>query len=117
MNLEQPPQIALPNWSVTLVDFNRLIAAAQPRLIRFPEAPFPLVFSCSANGIWPVTRRGYMPPVERSYVDGMSDVLDAIARLMMREPNSSIGGRFSVTFDGAYRTRDFVLLANFELTA
>lgn len=109
--------LTVPCWTVTLEELADLHAAARPRLIRFPYPTFPLIFSCSPNGIWPTTSLGYTQPGDRHYVDGRSNILDTVAHLMMSRADSATGGRFTVTLDGATRTRDAAPIAHFELTA
>jgi len=118
-NVTYPPtlQESPPTWTVTFDDFTRALVAAAPRLTRFPYPVFPLVFSCSVNGVWPTTCLGYMSAATRQYVDGRSNIVDAVAHLMMSRHDSWQGGRFTVTLDGAFRTRDRSPLARFELAA
>ena len=108
---------SVPRWAVTLDDITDLLLAAQPRLTHYPYPTFALVFSCSRNGTWPTTSLGYIRHADRHYVDGCSTILDAVARLMINDAESPTGGRFTITLDGATRTRDGAPIATFELTA
>jgi len=110
-------QESLPYWTITLDEFATVLVQATPRLVNFPYPVYPLVFSCSSNGIWPTSSLGYMPPATRRYIDGKSNILDALAQVMTSRHNSSNGGRFTVTLDGAFVTRDNAPLARFQLTA
>ena len=113
------PQLhhSVPHWTVTLDEMTDVVVAARPRLIRFPYPTFPLIFSCSPNGIWPTTSLGYTPPGDRHYVGGRVNILDAVAHLMLNDAASTSGGRFTITLEGATRTRDATPIAHFELTA
>ena len=117
MTLSPHLQESIPHWAVSFDDLAKLFTVAAPRIARFPYPTFPLIFSCSPNGVWPTTCLGFMPPDTRQYVGGQSNILDSIAQLMMSDPDSWRGGRFTITLDGAVRTRDDAVLARFELAA
>jgi hypothetical protein len=105
-----------PTWSVLLADLLEIYRLAAPRFQRFEYPDFPLIFSCSTNGVWPVTRFGFMPPGERVMVSGRSSILDNVACLLMCVRGSTQGGRFTLDADGAQRTKDALVLARFEVT-
>ena len=115
MSLRSSTQQTTPRWIVTVDDLTKLFETATTRSMH-PEPTYAVTFSCSSNGIWPTTRMGFMPPETRQYVEGPSTLLAAIAQQMMRMSDSWMGGRFSVTLDGATRTRDAEPIVSFELT-
>lgn len=117
MNCSPRTQFAAPRWLVTVDDLTDLFVAAVPRLSVFPEPVFPVVFSCSTNGIWPTTSRGFMAEEDRLYIREPGVLLTAVAAQMMSMPDSWMGGRFTITLDGATRTRDGEPIAEFELAA
>jgi hypothetical protein len=59
----------------------------------------PVHLSCNAQGaVWVSTGHGRIPSDERRYLDGRSDGLDEIVKLVLR--HRSIGGKFTVSADG-----------------
>ena len=101
---------------VTFEEWTELFRLAAERLARFPYPANEVIFSCSPHGIWPTTRRGFISPHERTLIDGKSRLLDTIASLMLSEP-VAVGGRFTVTSEGAFRTRNLMPVCLFELGA
>jgi hypothetical protein len=118
MTMQSPTQTTpVPHWIVPFADLVRIFELAEPRLRRFDHPAHPLIFSCSVNGIWPTTCLGPTPVCERVMIGGQSALLDATADLLMHTCDSTRGGRFTVTLDGVFRTRDGAVLAQIELTA
>lgn len=111
----QAPEV--PSWTLPFDELAQIFSLAAPRLVRFPYPAFDLVFSCSNFGIWPTTSLGFIHPPDRILVDGKSSVLDTLAVLLMAQCESHTGGRFTVTPNHAFRTKDRLLLASFELSA
>ncbi len=107
----------VPKLEITIADIVEILVLAKPRLERFDYPTYPLIFSCSSNGIWPATKFGPIAPSERTLVDGRSPVLDIVARLMMMDSCSRLGGRFTITLEGAFRTSGGAPIAMFALSA
>ena len=107
----------VPELEITLADIVEILVLAKPRLERFDYPAHPLLFSCSSNGTWPTTNLGPVAPLERTMVDGQNVLLDIVSRLMMLNSSSRQGGRFTITLEGAFRTRDGSPIAMFALSA
>lgn len=117
MTLHPDTQLQVPNWILPFDELAQIFSLAAPRLMRFPYPAFELVFSCSSFGIWPTTALGFIHPPDRILVNGKSPVLDTVAALLMAQAESRTGGRFTITPNHAFRTKDRLLLATFELSA
>ncbi len=102
--MQQPTPTTTPTISVSFDELTEIFELAAPRFERFPYPQNPLMFSCSPNGVWPTTRRGYVPPAERSYVTGRNKILDTINVFILAQ-HCDIGGRFVLDLNGA-RTAD-----------
>ena len=65
----------------------------------------PFNFSCNdKREVWPPPGDGYTQPEDRDYVQGAYEELDKIAEIVLSEDR--IGGRFYLTDDGAFLSRD-----------
>lgn len=115
MTITSNVQRVVPLWEVTIDEYSKIVIAAGPRLVRFPDPTLPMIFSCSSNGVWPTTKLGFMPKDSRQYLTEDDYLLIGIAQVMMSDPDSRTGGRFSVTLNGAFRTRDGMPIVDFEL--
>lgn len=105
-----------PLVPVSFDDLVKVFSLAAPRLEWFPYPQHDLTFSCSTNGVWPVTRWGVVPMEERVDVHRESWLLELVATLM-RSTVSPRGGRFVITLDGALRATDRLPICRFEVGA
>jgi len=107
----------VPTIEVTVAHWLEAFRLSEPRRRVFLYPQFPLVFSCSTNGIWPTTEFGPIKEDGRTYVQGQCELLDRIAFLYMASADTDQGGRFTLTLAGAFRTRDGAPIVAFSLCA
>ena len=114
--MRQPTPTTTPTISVSFDELTEIFELAAPRFEWFPYPQHPLVFSCSPNGVWPTTRRGYVPPAERCYVTGRNNILDTITVLIPGQ-HCNIGGRFIIDMNGARTANSGEQICHFEVGA